>query len=122
VACERHSGHDEPIGLPDCFVVQAADERAAADQVPRPRGGTLCAIGVTRPETDRVAGDDAAAADAIVELTALGVDSGPCGAASLAALRVLASEPARSRLGLCPDSSVALLNTEGSDAAGRSTS
>ena len=65
-----------------------------------------------------VAIDDAAATDAIADLTALGVDSGPCGAASLAALRVLATEPARSRLGLCPDSSVVLLNTEGSDAAG----
>ena len=50
-----------------------------------------------------VAIDDAAATDAIADLTAL--DSGPCGAASLAALRVLATEPARSRLGLCPDSS-----------------
>ena len=48
----------------------------------------------------------------------LGVDSGPCGAASLAALRVLATEPARTRLGLTSDSSVLLLNTEGSDAAG----
>ncbi|MFL6087172.1 MAG: pyridoxal-phosphate dependent enzyme [Mycobacterium sp.] len=62
--------------------------------------------------------DEAAAADAIADLTALGVDSGPCGAASLAALRVLAAEPARSRLGLGPDSSVVLLNTEGSNAAG----
>jgi hypothetical protein len=62
--------------------------------------------------------DDAAAADAIADLTALGVDSGPCGAASLAALRVLATEPARSSLGLRPDSSVLLLNTEGSDAVG----
>ena len=65
-----------------------------------------------------VAIDDVAATDAIADLTALGVDSGPCGAASLAALRVLATEPARSRLGLCPDSSVVLLNTEGADAAG----
>jgi diaminopropionate ammonia-lyase len=65
-----------------------------------------------------VAVDDAAATDAIADRTALGVDSGPCGAASLAALRVLATEPARSRLGLWPDSSVVLLNTEGSDAAG----
>jgi diaminopropionate ammonia-lyase len=62
--------------------------------------------------------DDAAAADAINDLAALGVDSGPCGAASLAALRVLATEPARSRLGLSRDSSVMLLNTEGSGAAG----
>ena len=61
--------------------------------------------------------DDPAAADAVADLKALGVDSGPCGAASLAALRVLAAEPARSLLGLGPDSSVVLLNTEGSDAA-----
>lgn len=62
--------------------------------------------------------DDAAVADAVADLKALGVDSGPCGAASLAALRILASEPARSRLGLGPESSVVLLNTEGADAAG----
>lgn len=62
--------------------------------------------------------DDAAAADAVADLAAGGIDSGPCGAASLAALRVLASEPARSRLGLGPESSVVLLNTEGSDAVG----
>jgi diaminopropionate ammonia-lyase len=61
---------------------------------------------------------EAAATHAVAELAALGVDSGPCGAASLAALRVLAAEPARSLLGLGPDSSVVLLNTEGSDAAG----
>jgi diaminopropionate ammonia-lyase len=65
-----------------------------------------------------VAVDDAAAADAIADLRGLGVDSGPCGAASLAALRVLATDPARTRLGLTSDSSVLLLNTEGSGAAG----
>jgi diaminopropionate ammonia-lyase len=65
-----------------------------------------------------VAVDDAAASDAIADLRGLGVDSGPCGAASLAALRVLATDPARSRLGLYSDSSVLLLNTEGSGAAG----
>jgi diaminopropionate ammonia-lyase len=65
-----------------------------------------------------VAVDDAATADAIAYLTSLGVDSGPCGAASLAALRILATEPARTRLGLTSDSSVLLLNTEGSNAAG----
>jgi diaminopropionate ammonia-lyase len=62
--------------------------------------------------------DDAAAADAVADLKALGVDSGPCGAASLAGLRILATEPARSHLGLGPESSILLLNTEGSDAAG----
>jgi diaminopropionate ammonia-lyase len=62
--------------------------------------------------------DDRGAADAIVELSALGVDSGPCGAASLAGLRRLAAGPARARLDLDGDTSVLLLNTEGSDAAG----
>jgi diaminopropionate ammonia-lyase len=62
--------------------------------------------------------DESATADAVADLRVLGVDSGPCGAASLAALRILASEPARSSLGLGPESSIVLLNTEGSDAAG----
>jgi diaminopropionate ammonia-lyase len=65
-----------------------------------------------------VAVDDRAAAQAAVELAALGVDAGPCGAASLAALRILAAEPARSRLGLSSHASVLLLSTEGSGAAG----
>jgi diaminopropionate ammonia-lyase len=65
-----------------------------------------------------VAVDDAAATEAITYLTDNGIDSGPCGAASLAALRVLATEPARTCLGLTSDSSVLLLNTEGSYAAG----
>lgn len=62
--------------------------------------------------------DDDAAADAVAELSANGLDSGPCGAASLAALHLLAAEPARSRLELRSDSSVILLNTEGADAVG----
>lgn len=62
--------------------------------------------------------DDDAAADAIAELAPLGVDAGPCGAASLAALRILSADPVRARLGLNPDSTVLLLNTEGSGAAG----
>jgi diaminopropionate ammonia-lyase len=64
-----------------------------------------------------VAVDDGAAAEAVDELNALGVDSGPCGAAALAGLRILAAEPARSRLCLSPQSSVLLLNTEGSGSA-----
>jgi diaminopropionate ammonia-lyase len=62
--------------------------------------------------------DDAAAADAITYLASLDIDSGPCGAASLAALRVLATEPARTQLELSSGSTVLLLNTEGSNAAG----
>ena len=56
MADERHRGHDQPIGLRDRFVVQAADERAAADQVPRPRRGILRTFRIARPETDRVSG------------------------------------------------------------------
>lgn len=62
--------------------------------------------------------EDEAAANAIAELAPLGVDAGPCGAASLAALHILAAEPVRSHLGLSADSTVLLLNTEGSSAAG----
>jgi diaminopropionate ammonia-lyase len=64
-----------------------------------------------------VAVDDRAAATAVDELGAHGVDAGPCGAASLAGLRILAAEPARSHLRLGPESSVLLLNTEGSGSA-----
>ncbi|BBX38362.1 diaminopropionate ammonia-lyase [Mycolicibacterium mageritense DSM 44476 = CIP 104973] len=62
--------------------------------------------------------DEDAATQAVAELGRLGVDAGPCGAASLAALRILAAEPARSCLGLGADSSVLLLSTEGSQASG----
>jgi diaminopropionate ammonia-lyase len=62
--------------------------------------------------------DDQAAGQAVAELAALGLDAGPCGAASLAALRILAVEPARSRFGLSPEARILLLNTEGSGASG----
>jgi diaminopropionate ammonia-lyase len=62
--------------------------------------------------------DDRAAAEAIADLAPLGVDAGPCGAASLAGLRILAADPVRTHLGLGPDSTVLLLNTEGSSASG----
>jgi diaminopropionate ammonia-lyase len=62
--------------------------------------------------------DDAAAADAMTHLAEAGIDSGPCGAASLAALRILATDPARTSLRLHSRSTVLLLNTEGLNAAG----
>lgn len=61
--------------------------------------------------------DDSAAAVAAADLGALGVISGPCGAASLAALRVLAVAPAREKLGLGSMSTVMLLSTEGASGA-----
>ncbi|MEV0704697.1 diaminopropionate ammonia-lyase [Saccharopolyspora sp. NPDC050389] len=63
-----------------------------------------------------VAVSDEQAAGAARELAALGVSSGPCGAATLAAARAVLAEAAPSRraaLGLSADSTIALLNTEG---------
>lgn len=57
--------------------------------------------------------DDQAAKAAMAEFAELGVDSGPCGSASLAALHTLATGPARAALGLTPESVVLLINTEG---------
>ena len=61
-----------------------------------------------------VAVDDDAVARATADLAAHGVDSGPCGAATLAALHRLAAEPrARADLELGESSVVMLINTEG---------
>lgn len=64
-----------------------------------------------------VAITDAQSADAAAQLAEHGVVAGPCGAASLAALRVVLEGPGRSErmrhLGLGPDSTVVLLVTEG---------
>lgn len=57
--------------------------------------------------------DDGAAEAAMADLAELGVDSGPCGSASLAALHVLAMGRPRVELGLTPNSVALLLNTEG---------
>lgn len=54
---------------------------------------------------------DAAAATAVCDLETLGVDSGPCGASSLAAVRLLAS-----RGQLPADGSILLVSTEGREA------
>ncbi|MDH3189616.1 MAG: pyridoxal-phosphate dependent enzyme [Acidimicrobiia bacterium] len=57
---------------------------------------------------------DGAAIDAMRDLAAAGVDAGPCGAASLAALRALHEAGNPLRLG--PESTVVLLITEGAEA------
>ncbi|MGI5271743.1 pyridoxal-phosphate dependent enzyme [Nonomuraea sp. CA-218870] len=64
-----------------------------------------------------VAVGDADSARAARELLALGVDAGPCGAASLAGARAaLTSAARRPSLGVPSDSAVVLLNTEGTAA------
>ncbi|HLU71442.1 MAG TPA: pyridoxal-phosphate dependent enzyme [Nonomuraea sp.] len=64
-----------------------------------------------------VAVPDDEGARAARDLLALGVDAGPCGAASLAGVRAaLGSDERRSALGLRPGVAVVLLNTEGTTA------
>jgi diaminopropionate ammonia-lyase len=60
---------------------------------------------------------DREALAAAADLAGLGVDSGPCGAATLAGLRTVLAEPGtRERLELTEDSVVVLLSTEGTAA------
>jgi diaminopropionate ammonia-lyase len=57
---------------------------------------------------------DRAALEAVEELMRLGIDSGPCGAATLAGARAVLTNPSRrSALGIRDDAVVALLSTEG---------
>jgi diaminopropionate ammonia-lyase len=68
-----------------------------------------------------IAVDDHDASTAVDELAALGISSGPCGAATLAGVRAALTGPdagrRRAELGLDPGSTVVLLSTEGRDAA-----
>ncbi|MFD5074876.1 diaminopropionate ammonia-lyase [Streptomyces sp. NPDC058371] len=77
---------------------------------PRLRDGLDAAVSVTDADAFRAAGD----------LAALGLSSGPCGAASLAGTRAaLTGDDAterRTALGIGPASTVVLLNTEGAAA------
>ncbi|MFF4758460.1 diaminopropionate ammonia-lyase [Streptomyces sp. NPDC001292] len=73
-------------------------------------GGLDAAVAVADADSARAAGD----------LAALGVSSGPCGAAALAGLRAVltgvGAEERRTALGLGPSSAVVLLSTEGTAA------
>ncbi|SOF02882.1 diaminopropionate ammonia-lyase [Streptomyces sp. OV198] len=82
---------------------------------PHLRSGLDAAISITDVDSARAAGD----------LAALGVSSGPCGAAPLAGLRAAltghGADERRTALGLGPASTVVLLSTEGSTANPHST-
>lgn len=57
---------------------------------------------------------DREALQAVADLDGLGVDSGPCGAATLAGVRKVLADPERRRLlGVEADAVVVLLSTEG---------
>ncbi|MFI9307308.1 diaminopropionate ammonia-lyase [Streptomyces triculaminicus] len=71
------------------------------------RDGLAAAVAVTDQQSARAGRD----------LAALGVSSGPCGAASLAGFRaVVQAEDRRAAVGLRPDATVVLLSTEGTAA------
>ena len=108
--------------------VMASIERGELATVPGPHESSMGGLNCGRPSTvawpDLSAGldgvvaiDDAAARAAIDRLAALGLASGPSGAAGLGGLLALADVPgARERLGLSATSRVLVLNTEAATA------
>jgi diaminopropionate ammonia-lyase len=108
--------------------VMASIERGEMATVPGPHASSMGGLNCGRPSTvawpDLSAGldgviaiDDDAAQAAIDRLAALGLASGPSGAAGLAGLLALGDVPgARERLGLSASSRVLVLVTEGAAA------
>ena len=121
--CRRQPGGRavtvEPDVAPWIAVSLAAGELApSTPERPRGRPQLWYAVraGLARPGSDLVGGvvvTDAESAVAAESLRGHGVDSGPCGAASLAAARIMPATGARNDLGLHHGSSVLLLETEG---------
>lgn len=107
VTASLHAGAVTPVGTGDTVMMGLNCGTVSEIAWPTLRGGVSASLTV----------DDEQALHAVASLGALGVDSGPCGAATLAALRVaLADETLRAGLGLGPDSVIVLLSTEGTAA------
>ncbi|MEU9448747.1 diaminopropionate ammonia-lyase [Streptomyces sp. NPDC048277] len=108
---------DEPVSVTTGETTMAGLNCGTPSSIAWPylRAGLDAAVAVTDADCARAAG----------ELAALGVSSGPCGAATLAGLRAaLTGEGAderRTALGLGPASAVVLLSTEGTAANPHST-
>ena len=104
VTTSLHAGRITPVPTGDTVMTGLNCGTVSGIAWPTLRDGVDASFTVT----------DAQALEAVAELAALGVDSGPCGAATLAALRTVASDSAVLRqLGLTGDSVVVLLSTEG---------
>lgn len=102
-----HAGHVVPVRTGDTVMTGLNCGTVSEIAWPTLRDGLDASVTVT----------DAQAVAAARELTSRGVDSGPCGAAALAALQATASAASRrDLLGLTPDSVVVLLSTEGTAA------
>lgn len=99
-----------PVPVPTASTVMAGLNCGTVSSLAWPvlRAGCDAAITVT----------DAEALSASDDLAALGVSSGPCGAATLAGVRAALSDPSRrADLDLPADAVVVLLSTEGLDSA-----
>jgi diaminopropionate ammonia-lyase len=109
--------HGEPVSVTTGDTTMAGLNCGTPSSIawPHLRSGLDAAISITDVDSARAAGD----------LAALGISSGPCGAAPLAGLRAAltghGADERRTVLGLGPASTVVLLSTEGSAANPHST-
>lgn len=112
VTTSLHSGRVVPVATGDTVMTGLNCGTVSEIAWPTLRDGLDASATVT----------DAQALAAVNELAGLGIDSGPCGAATLAALRVVAADDdQRTQLGLTGDSVVVLLSTEGTAANPKGT-
>jgi len=104
VTASLHAG--QPLAVPTGATVMTGLNCGT----PSPLAWPLLAAGVDAAVTV----GDAAAARAVADLEALGVDAGPCGAATLAGARAALGDPGRRAALDLPDAPVMLLvSTEG---------
>lgn len=107
VTTALHTGRVVPMGTGETVMMGLNCGTVSGIAWPTLRDGVDASVTVS----------DEQAMAAATELGGLGVDSGPCGAATLAALRKVAAEPEwRDLVGLTADSVVVLLSTEGTAA------
>lgn len=110
----------EPATAPSVIAALHAGEPVELEETPSIMAGLNCGFVAINAWPSLVAGldlavivDDAQAATAVHDLEGLGVDAGPCGAASLAGIRAALSDDMRRALsGIGPDAVVVLLSTE----------
>ena len=110
----------EPDHAPALLTSLLAGQPTSVQTQPTIMNGLNCGTPSPTAWPDIAAGVDAAvtvsdeaAAEAVTDLSALGVDAGPCGAASLAGVRAAFGDPARREsLNLSSDAALVLLSTE----------
>lgn len=107
VTTALHTGRVVPVRTSDTIMTGLNCGTVSEIAWPTLRDGVDASVTVT----------DVQARAAVTTLAGLGVDSGPCGAATLAALRgIAADDEQRGMLGLTEESVVVLLSTEGTAA------